>query len=92
MLYLDDIRVSFPAGTADIKSNPTFNVFPNPASDKITVSGLPVNTEIQITDLTGKLLSTMRALKNATMIDVSSLPKGVYLLRSAFGVKKIVKI
>jgi hypothetical protein len=67
-------------------------IYPNPATDWITISGLPVNAEIQITDLTGKLLVTTKASTNLTTIDISRFPQGVYVLRSAQVVKKIVKM
>ncbi len=92
MLYLDDVRVSFPTGMADLRPHDNFNVYPNPSSDKITISGLPVNAEIQITDLTGKLLVTVKATNNVTTVDINRFTQGVYILRSAFGVKKIVKM
>jgi CubicO group peptidase (beta-lactamase class C family) len=91
-LYLDDVRVSFPTGTADMGLQNAILVYPNPATDRITISGLPVNAEIQITDLTGKLLVTTKASTNLTTIDISRFPQGVYVLRSAQVVKKIVKM
>ena len=91
-LYLDDVRVSFPTGTADIKPHDNFNVYPNPSSDKITISGLPINAEIQIADLTGKILLKQKVANNNTTIDISRFPQGVYVLCSSLGVKKIVKM
>jgi CubicO group peptidase (beta-lactamase class C family) len=91
-LYLDDVRVSFPTGMADIKPQNTIIVSPNPATDNITISGMPANAEIQITDLTGKLLVTVKASNNVTTIDISRFPQGVFILRSPLVVKKIVKM
>jgi len=92
LLYLDNIRVSLPVGTADIKSQNRFIVYPNPATDQITISGLPFNAEIHITDLTGKLLLTVKASDKLTTIDFSKFPAGVFILKSTLEVKKIVKI
>jgi len=91
-LYLDDVSVSFPTGTASNNSPEKFIVYPNPASDHITVSGLPVNSVVMIMDLTGKQLFSQKTSNTITTIDIQKLPQGVYILRSTLGIKKIVKM
>jgi len=91
-LYLDDVKVDFPTATAENKLPGKFIVYPNPAYDVINVSGLPVNSEVRIMDLTGKLLITQKTMNTITNIDLHKLPQGVYILQSTPGVKKIVKM
>ena len=91
-LYLDDVKVDFPTSTAENKLPGKFIVYPNPAYDVINVSGLPVNSEVRIMDLTGKLLITQKTMNTITNIDLHKLPQGVYILQSTPGVKKIVKM
>jgi CubicO group peptidase (beta-lactamase class C family) len=91
-LYLDDVSVSFPTGTASNKSPEKFIIYPNPASDHITVSGLPVNSEVLIMDLTGKQLLSQKTSTTITTIDIQKLPQGVYILCSILGIKKLVKM
>jgi D-alanyl-D-alanine carboxypeptidase len=91
-LFLDDVTVTYPEGIAENKPSDSFTVFPNPASDDISVSGLPVNSEIQLSDLTGKLLMTQKMMNTSTKLDIHQLHEGVYILKSTLGVKKIVKM
>ena len=91
-LYLDEVNVSFPTGIADKKPSYNFTVYPNPTSDAINISGLPGNSEIQISDLTGKLLMMQKTSNFITTIDIHKLPQGIYILRCPLGIKKIVKI
>ncbi|MCX6267193.1 MAG: serine hydrolase [Bacteroidetes bacterium] len=91
-LYLDDVSVNFPTGMAVNKSPESFVAYPNPACDVINVSGLPVNSEVKIMNLTGKELLTHRTINSTSSIDIRNLTQGVYILRSTSGVKKIVKM
>jgi CubicO group peptidase (beta-lactamase class C family) len=91
-LYLDDVKVSFPTGIADKEPNGSFNVYPNPTSDMVNISGLPVNSEIQISDLTGKLFIVQKTGNIPSIIDARNLRQGIYILKTAKGVKKIVKL
>ena len=91
-LYLDDVNISFPTGNVENNSPGKFSVYPNPASDNITISGVPVNSEIQISDLTGKVLVTQKTLNTLTKIDINQFQQGIYIVRSGLAVKKIVKM
>ena len=91
-LFIDNVTVSFPTGTAEKQPNDNFTVYPNPTSDAINISGLPANSEIQISDLTGKLVMIQKTVNNPAKVDIRTLPQGIYILRSAYGVKKVVKL
>jgi hypothetical protein len=78
---LDDINIS---------------IFPNPASDKILVSGdLANSSEIILTDNIGRIISITNIDKNNTAhkIDISRLSKGIYFISIDDNktIKKIVK-
>src|SRR5690606_21025830 len=57
-------------------------VFPNPAHDNITVSGLTqlMNSEILISDLTGRIILSEKISSNEQEFNVSGLANGVYLI------------
>ncbi|MFN3343968.1 MAG: ASPIC/UnbV domain-containing protein, partial [Flavobacteriales bacterium] len=57
-------------------------VFPNPATSHLSISGLPANRifALEIFDVTGKLISTQQVSDNAT-VDVQSLVPGIYVAR-----------
>jgi len=70
------------------EANPDLEIYPNPASDKITVT-ISLNEEvyaIQILNTTGEIMieqfqSTQNENSFEEKINVSSLPTGMYLLR-----------
>lgn len=66
-------------GTSNISENTNFEmvVYPNPTNGILNIKGT-VNDEIQILDLSGRVISTH--LKTNT-IDVSNLSKGVYYIK-----------
>ena len=67
-------------------------VYPNPTTNQLTISGLPINSKFQLTDLTGNVLMTQKASGSSTTINLSEFPKGIYFIRTKNGVKKIVKV
>jgi len=55
-------------------------VYPNPVVNELRVEGIANGSEIVITDLTGRVVNTVKSTANAG-VDVSGLPSGVYLLK-----------
>jgi hypothetical protein len=62
-------------------------IYPNPTSDKVTVSNVQEGTTIVITNLLGMKLMETVALFESTTIDLSHLPDGIYFLNG----EKIIK-
>ena len=58
-------------------------VFPNPAQDKIVIqtNGFAEGAMLQLMDLNGKTWKTEWVLTNRMAVDISALPKGIYLVR-----------
>jgi len=71
--------------------NGTVSVFPNPALTDITVSGTVSGAKIKLFSVGGALLQTIPAQESSTNIDVSSLPKGLYLLQTGGQTLKVIK-
>jgi hypothetical protein len=59
------------------------NVYPNPASDFITVDASLIQTKCQLSilNLSGQELIARQITEPKTQIDISSLPSGVYFVR-----------
>ncbi|MBL0341860.1 MAG: T9SS type A sorting domain-containing protein [Bacteroidetes bacterium] len=90
---LDTIIVVTPvSGLNENHQQATLVLTPNPATDHLTIDGLPVNSKIQISDLTGKIVIEAMTRNKNTLLDISKLPEGVYFLQTENGVKKIVKM
>jgi len=66
-------------------------VFPNPASDKIFISG---NGVYQMFDLKGQLLGQGNLKEGTNQIDISALPEGPFMLKinTEDGGSKVIKI
>ncbi len=69
----------------------TIRVFPNPAKNIITISGIKDNATVELTDLTGKKIAEYKT----NTFDISDYPSGVYMLKiyttSKILVKKLIK-
>ncbi|MBL7843660.1 MAG: S8 family serine peptidase [Cyclobacteriaceae bacterium] len=71
-----------------------FGVYPNPASDVITIevpSSL-VGTKVRVKDFLGRSVASIELSETSTVVDVSGWSKGLYLLSAENGlkIKKII--
>lgn len=62
---------------------PAMSIYPNPASSQVQISFTEMITEIQVTDLLGKIVCQKEVSGNETVLDVSSFPQGIYLVRGS---------
>lgn len=88
--YIDDILQSTTAvlGVNNVSSN-KIKIYPNPTSKYINISGLNDNKSITIYNVLGQEVKQFETKKT---IDISSLVKGVYFLKTDNGYsKKIIK-
>ena len=66
-----------------------FSIYPNPASKYVTISNNTAKiTQVTETDLSGKIMCSKQVLTDIIHLDISTFPKGVYVLRlqSEFGI------
>ncbi|UKB80490.1 T9SS type A sorting domain-containing protein [Chryseobacterium sp. MEBOG07] len=73
-----DASVQSVLGTAEIKSDKQLVIYPNPVSDKVYIKGEKVS-EAEMYSMDGRKLNI--TVNGDQSIDVSHLPKGVYLLK-----------
>lgn len=73
----------------------TFAVYPNPTNDKIYVSGFIPNiiNELEIVNINGQIVKKLSVIytENDTEIEVSDLPKGIYII-SVIGSSNKIKL
>ena len=55
-------------------------MYPNPAKEDVTVSGLEVGDEISIHDLQGKTIQDLKVTSTEQTLSISSLKAGMYIL------------
>ncbi|GAB5526082.1 MAG: hypothetical protein Roseis2KO_39540 [Roseivirga sp.] len=63
-------------------------VYPNPASDKLYIKGLKAGSEVQVVDLSGRLMQTSTY---NNYLDVSQIKSGMYVVRTQKGNFKFKK-
>ena len=59
----------------------TVAVYPNPANAAATVLTIGIASEIQLLDISGKLLKTIQPSSSQTTLDLSELNTGLYLVK-----------
>jgi hypothetical protein len=73
----------------DFKSN--FNIYPNPFNENIFVS-IDLDSKIQISNLSGKILYTNNIYKGVSKIELNNLPVGIYLMKVTNGINQTKSI
>lgn len=82
-------------GTATNLENKTkeagINVYPNPVIDVLNITDVADGSVITIHSATGSIVSVIRAAGGLTQVDLSSQPTGVYLVKVADKVTRVLK-
>jgi len=71
------------------------NIYPNPFNDVITISSPLTILQLQIVDITGRIIMNLKEINGVNKIDLSNLDQGNYLMiietSKGFSTKKIQK-
>ena len=59
----------------------SFDLFPNPARDKLTIKSPSHDNRIKLFDITGNLLFSKKFYYDSFSLNISSLSSGIYILR-----------
>lgn len=67
-------------------------LYPNPASDYLTVSGLTEGSDLLITDISGRTVYQLKSVPESVQLPVSELPAGVYsMLVTSEGIREVAR-
>lgn len=77
-------------GVNDVKKSLSLQFFPNPTADYFMMNSLQADT-LSLYDMSGKLLKTQKMVKGQNTVDITSLPKGVYIAKTSEASAKIMK-
>ena len=94
---VDDVKFgSYTALSSDhFEKLTNVNLYPNPSSDFININSADSIEEYSIYDLTGRIVKNSNPNSNNFRINVTSLNKGIYLVKLSSGDKtgsiKIIK-
>jgi hypothetical protein len=76
-------------------STSVIKVFPNPFSDKLSITGIEGHPTLQVFNFLGELILTQKIENDKTGIDLSSQPDGVYFIKvvtfKATEIRKVTK-
>ena len=65
-------------------------MYPNPASETVTIEGLEENSDILIVNTLGSIVKRIENVGSTATITVGDLPKGVYFVRTRGTMRKLV--
>lgn len=79
-------------GVNDLEQTPQVTISPNPASDIVTIKGIPESMPVvTIYSTDGKLMTRATGNNGNATIDVASYPAGIYLIHTSNNVFKLIK-
>ncbi len=78
-----------PLSVNDLKNNTNFVLYPNPVKNQLTIKS-NVTGNVEILDITGKVVLNAAIKTLRQNIDVSELPSGVYFVKINNAIKKFV--
>ena len=80
------------SSVADIKEDPSISVFPNPASDQLTIHNTQLlKGEIILMDISGKEILREEMKDQNSKINISKFAPGTYFVKISSGEKTYVK-
>ncbi|MBO4739198.1 MAG: leucine-rich repeat domain-containing protein, partial [Bacteroidales bacterium] len=71
-------------------SEEMIKVFPNPAKEQFTISGLEQPTNIQLVNTIGQVVKRFDNVTESIIVDVSDLSKGIYFVKVGNRIRKLV--
>jgi hypothetical protein len=79
--------------SVEIETAEALSAYPNPANDVLNISGVGENDEIKVLDGAGREMpfSLKSAQYGVASIDISSIPAGNYLVKTANGYLRFIK-
>lgn len=72
-------------------ANSDLHVYPNPAQQQINVTNALIGQEVVILSISGQVIYSTTIQSSTENIDISSFPKGMYLLKVSSEVRQFVK-
>lgn len=84
-----------PVITSDTSTQAEFFVFPNPTSNTINISGIPLENgkaQLLLMDIYGKLILEKTITSITTTLETDNLEEGIYLIQSGGSKAKFVKL
>ncbi|MBL7796996.1 MAG: T9SS type A sorting domain-containing protein [Saprospiraceae bacterium] len=81
LFFLGFQQVGFFTGTGELAAAEPLELWPNPATETVTIRFLPAGGQAQIFDLNGRLRFDGKVTDGNRTLDISSLENGLYVVR-----------
>ncbi len=80
--YFDDVKINIISSNLSINTQNLlpFKLYPNPAKDKVVIKSDLINYNLSIYNLIGKEVLKLQNQNRETLLDISSLNQGLYLI------------
>ena len=65
----------------DVKPEITWNIYPNPVTGILHITGLEGHYTIKIVDTVGQIVTSIKGTSSELELDMSGKPAGMYLLK-----------
>lgn len=91
-LTQDTILIAFftsNQGIAEVESA-SITLYPNPASEKVTLEGIGNETNVFVINTMGKIVKRLENTSGSVIFSVADLPEGIYFVRVGSAVRKLV--
>ena len=91
-VYADDLKVTLlpPVSAKEFKLD-NFRCYPNPATTKLNISGASMGTDVDIINIAGVVIKSLKVNSDPMAINVNDMMHGVYLIRSEGNIRKFIK-
>lgn len=87
---MGDVTIRLFDGTTDIRQLQTFRV-KQPVDGRLVIEGMAAGVPVFIYDTTGKMIQRTIATEDITILDISSLKRGIYLIKTGKQIIKFIK-
>jgi hypothetical protein len=88
--YFDNVSYGSPLGLNDFQNN-KFKMYPNPATNILTLSSKNMIEKVTIYNALGQLIFKQDYSSNEVTISVSNLSKGIYVITSQIGNESVTR-
>lgn len=89
-IYFTEVKKDDPTMVEDI-ANEGVLLYPNPAVESVNLSGVPTDAIITIFNMSGSVVSNMKANDNVLSINVANYKSGIYFIKINNEVVKFIK-
>ena len=72
---------SNPVSARSLAKNNTISIYPNPCTNYISMNGVKLNSDIQLTDMSGRVIKLEKAMYNNPTVSMIELNSGVYFIQ-----------